>query len=93
MPSAVSGEVIYVKNLNCNIFGEFGRQHHVVLLLVMLSLMEMRRMRPAHASDQRRVIVALLASRASGLAGEHGVEDGVLRTVSRKISATSNIPS
>lgn len=62
-------------------------------LLVMLPLMEMRRMRPAHASDQRRVIVALLASGASGLAGERGVEDGVLRTVSRKTSATSNIPS
>lgn len=47
----------------------------------------------AHAPFQRRRIVAPLASRASGLIGEHGVEEGVLRTEGRKISATSNTPS
>lgn len=51
------------------------------------------RMCPAHAPCQNRVIVASLASRASGLVGEHGAKEGVLRTVGRKISVTSNIPS
>lgn len=45
------------------------------------------RMRPVRGT------VAPLASRASALVGQHGVEEGVLRTVGRKISATSNIPS
>lgn len=52
----------------------------------------MRRMCCAHAHCPGRVVVVLLAYRANGAVGEHGVREGVLRTVSRRISATSNIP-
>lgn len=48
----------------------------------------------ALSEERNRGSVSIrLAPRASGLVGEHGVEEGVLRTVGRKISATSNIPS
>ena len=59
----------------------------------MLGTMIWIRMMVLRMRDVRSGIVVALASRASGEVGERGVEDGVLRTVGRKISATSNIPS
>lgn len=46
----------------------------------------------AHAPCLQGIIAAPLASRASGLVGDRGGKEGVLRTVSTQLSATSNIP-
>lgn len=53
----------------------------------------MRRRCSAHAHCPARGVVGLLAYRANGAVGEHGVREERRPThVSRRISATSNIP-